>query len=73
MALLRQTTECARNLVRFVKVKQYPTMWHAFYMVPNISGIGHHPEKVSDVHKMESRVPCLWRRELVVKRLRKEN
>lgn len=73
MAPIRETTECARNLVRFVKVKQYPTMWHAFYMVPNVGGIGHHPEKVSDVHKMESSVPCLWRRELVVKRLRKEN
>lgn len=73
MASLRKTTGCARTLVRFVKVKQYPTMWHAFYMVPNVGGIGHHPEKVSEVHDRESRVPCLWRRELVVKRLRKEN
>ena len=73
MALLKETTECARNLVRFVKVKQYPTMWHAFYMVPNVGGIGHHPEKVTHPKERKPRVPCLWRRELVVKRLRKEN
>lgn len=61
------------NEIRFIRVKQYTTMWHAFYMLPNVSRDGHHPEKVSNVYEMEPHVPCLWRRELVVKRLRKEN
>lgn len=60
------------NEIRFIRVKQYTTMWHAFYKVPNVGGIGHHPEKVSEVHDRESRVPCLWRRETEVRKIRKE-
>lgn len=58
---------------RFVQVKQTPYMWQAFYLVPNVGGFGNYPHKVSRPYLVETRIPCLWRREMVDKHLRKEN
>ena len=48
-------------------------MWQAFYLVPNVGGPGEYPRKVSPAYVVEPHVPCLWRREIVKRQIRKEN
>lgn len=58
---------------RCIQIKQTPTMWQAFYLVPNVGGPGEYPRKVSRAYLVEPHVPCLWRREIVKRQIRKEN